>query len=495
MAAQLPSALRGLIDRTASSSTDAAPHRKVWVGRAQQEERYASNKITTTKYNPITFLPLNLWEQFHRVAYLYFLLITVLNQVPALEAVDRTASLIPLLFVLTASALKDAYTDWRRHVQDRQLNATLVSVWDATARQFVPRPSHKLRVGDRVRLYAEEALPADVLATSSSGDGGVAWVDTCSLDGETNLKPVYAVGAVGAALRKAASAGGGGAAGDAYIECEPPSVSMSAFHGAFYAGSAAPAVPLGSSNLLLRSTVLRNTELLEGVVLYTGPDTKVMLNGRKAPYKRSRLVRRRPCRGALDASARQIDPLCPASAQSDAQTQLQCSTSPHPATHAPAPHAPPGTQQEASMNREVAALGATLLLMCAAGAAGYAAHLRTKSSYFVADSQQDMDPAAAGAIRFFSLLLPFQIMVPLCAVPRRRPCHAPLGPQTRSACVLCVLCVPLIRVLQSTGAWSACHSRAHALTRPRAHAPTRRLLRGTGRSTCRSSSCGWSRRT
>lgn len=291
----LLSALRGLSGQARGSSSDE-PHRKIWLGRTEQEVRYASNKISTTKYNPITFLPLNLWEQFHRVAYLYFLLITVLNQVPALEAVDRTASLIPLLFVLTASALKDAWTDWRRHVQDRQLNATLVSVWDAATRSFVPRQSHRLRVGDRVRLYAEEALPADILATSSSGEGGVAWVDTCSLDGETNLKPVYAVGAVGAALKKAAAEGPGGAGttgGGAYIECEPPSVSMSAFHGAFYAGAGASAVPLGTSNLLLRSCVLRNTELLEGVVLYTGPDTKVMLNGRKAPYKRSRLVRRR----------------------------------------------------------------------------------------------------------------------------------------------------------------------------------------------------------
>ena len=86
------------------------------------------------------------------------------------------------------------------------------------------------------------------------------------------------------------------------------------------------------------------------------------------------------------------------------------------------------------MNREVVALGATLVVMCAAGAAGYAAYLRTKSRYFVADSQQDMDPAAAGAIRFFSLLLPFQIMVPLYAAAAPDPVDRRSDPPACSAC-------------------------------------------------------------
>lgn len=33
-----------------------------------------SNRVVTSKYNPITFLPIFLFEMFSRVAYLYFLL-------------------------------------------------------------------------------------------------------------------------------------------------------------------------------------------------------------------------------------------------------------------------------------------------------------------------------------------------------------------------------------------------------------------------------------
>ena len=42
---------------------------------------FCGNTIHTNKYTPLSFLPVNLFEQFHRVAYLYFLLILILNQV------------------------------------------------------------------------------------------------------------------------------------------------------------------------------------------------------------------------------------------------------------------------------------------------------------------------------------------------------------------------------------------------------------------------------
>jgi phospholipid-translocating ATPase len=40
---------------------------------------YARNKIRTAKYTPLSFIPKNLWLQFHSVANIYFLLITILQ--------------------------------------------------------------------------------------------------------------------------------------------------------------------------------------------------------------------------------------------------------------------------------------------------------------------------------------------------------------------------------------------------------------------------------
>ena len=41
--------------------------------------RYARNKIRTARYTPLSFIPKNLWFQFHNVANIYFLFIIILG--------------------------------------------------------------------------------------------------------------------------------------------------------------------------------------------------------------------------------------------------------------------------------------------------------------------------------------------------------------------------------------------------------------------------------
>ena len=89
-----------------------------------------SNSIRTTKYTILTFLPKNLFEQFHRFANWYFLFIIILNFVPQIQAFGREVSMIPLLFVLSVTAIKDAFEDLRRFRSDREVNNRAVQVYD-----------------------------------------------------------------------------------------------------------------------------------------------------------------------------------------------------------------------------------------------------------------------------------------------------------------------------------------------------------------------------
>lgn len=87
------------------------------------------NKIRTTKYTLLSFLPKNLFEQFHRIANVYFIFIVLLNWVPAISAFGKEIAMLPVLFVLGVTAVKDLFEDRRRHNSDKRINNSFCRVY------------------------------------------------------------------------------------------------------------------------------------------------------------------------------------------------------------------------------------------------------------------------------------------------------------------------------------------------------------------------------
>lgn len=50
-----------------------------------------------------------------------------------------------------------------------------------------------VRLGDFVEVLCDAQIPADILLLQSSDTGGVCYIETATLDGETNLKQRQAV--------------------------------------------------------------------------------------------------------------------------------------------------------------------------------------------------------------------------------------------------------------------------------------------------------------
>ena len=94
---------------------------------------FQDNNIKTSKYTLLTFLPLNLFEQFQRLANFYFLcllilqvriyylvfsMVTNLKNKHTFQLIDVISSLtpvttaVPLVGVLSLIAVKDAYDDF-----------------------------------------------------------------------------------------------------------------------------------------------------------------------------------------------------------------------------------------------------------------------------------------------------------------------------------------------------------------------------------------------
>lgn len=246
--------------------------------RTNDKFEFTGNEIRTSKYTIISFLPKNLFIQFHRVAYLYFLAIAVLNQLPPLAVFGRTVSLFPLLFVLSVTAVKDGYEDWRRHRSDRKENNREASVIQYG--NFRMKTWKKIQAGDVVKICANETIPCDMVLLGTSDPSGIAYIQTMNLDGESNLKTRYA-------RQETASVDFDSGNISGLIRCEQPNRNIYDFTANMeFKGHK---VPLSQSNIILRGCQLKNTEWAVGVVVYAGQETKAMMNSAESPSKRSKL--------------------------------------------------------------------------------------------------------------------------------------------------------------------------------------------------------------
>lgn len=89
------------------------------------KNEFPRNKIRTTKYTPLTFVPLNLYYQFHNIANIYFLFIVILSAFPIFGVEDPGLAAVPIIVIVIITAFKDAIEDYRRMALDSELNNTI----------------------------------------------------------------------------------------------------------------------------------------------------------------------------------------------------------------------------------------------------------------------------------------------------------------------------------------------------------------------------------
>ncbi|XP_042278201.1 phospholipid-transporting ATPase ID-like isoform X1 [Thunnus maccoyii] len=245
--------------------------------------KYATNAIKTSKYNFFTFLPLNLFEQFQRIANAYFLFLLVLQAIPQISSLSWFTTVVPLLLVLTVTAAKDATDDINRHRSDNQVNNRKVQV--LIDRKLRSEKWMEVQVGDIIKLENNQFVTADLLLLSSSEPLNLVYIETAELDGETNLKVRQALpvtGDLGDDIEKLADFNG-------EVRCEPPNNRLDRFTGTLtFAGQK---YSLDNEKILLRGCTLRNTEWCFGLVLFGGPETKLMQNCGKTTFKRTSVDR------------------------------------------------------------------------------------------------------------------------------------------------------------------------------------------------------------
>ncbi|GMF00947.1 unnamed protein product [[Candida] boidinii] len=151
-----------------------------------------------------------------------------------------------------------------------------------------------IHVGDVIKVQNNDSIPVDLLILSTSDEDGACYVATTNLDGETNLKVKQARKCSSSDVRKVSDL----TRCKFWLESEGPKSNLYSYEGnlKYYVngddrkGEIANE-PVTINNLLLRGCTLKNTKWVVGVVVFTGDDTKIMLNAGKTPTKKSRIAK------------------------------------------------------------------------------------------------------------------------------------------------------------------------------------------------------------
>ncbi|ETP50274.1 hypothetical protein F442_04264 [Phytophthora nicotianae P10297] len=352
---------------------------------------FTGNVVVSAKYSAWNFAPRVLLAQLKRPSNVYFLFIAVLQTIREVSNTSGIPTiLLPLAVVFICSAIKEALEDRERHRADRVTNSrpvlTLTPLGSWEQRQW-----GDLRVGDIVKVMNDQTVPADLFLLSAeavehdddgprpqqlqvtnsqgstdlekgkdsaidrsellldiqgdqgpvspkqqSAESNLAYIETKSLDGETNLKirtaiPLVASLCRGSSTKSRTIEGGGYNELRGMMVCEQPNNRITSFDGTFSAilspaqaemlgvaandpnsaQLAAPVqtasllqtemtgdglvrvrVPVTAKQMMLRSCVLRNTRSVTGMVVFTGHETKVFCSNTEPVVKTSSVERR-----------------------------------------------------------------------------------------------------------------------------------------------------------------------------------------------------------
>lgn len=147
-----------------------------------------------------------------------------------------------------------------------------------------------VKVGDIVRIHNNDEIPADIILLSTSDSDGGCYVETKNLDGETNLKVRQAL-KCSYKIKTSRDI----ARTRFWIESEGPHANLYSYQGNLKwkdsTNNELRNEPVTINNMLLRGCTLRNTKWAMGIVVFTGDDTKIMLNAGVTPTKKSRISR------------------------------------------------------------------------------------------------------------------------------------------------------------------------------------------------------------
>jgi magnesium-transporting ATPase (P-type) len=208
-----------------------------------------------------------------RPANVYFLVICILQMWDKVTITSgRPTMALPFAFILMVQAIKDIIEDAAKHKADNLQNGRLVLVYDPDTHAWAQRKWYEVKVGEVLKILNKEFVPADVVVVGSSDqENNGVFINTKSLDGETDLKirevPNDLIEPFTDDLAFAKKIGG-------KITCQGPTKILTKFEGAYVPAPAQAGggkkMPLSLNNCIFRGCQIKQTEYCIGVSFFCG---------------------------------------------------------------------------------------------------------------------------------------------------------------------------------------------------------------------------------
>ncbi len=97
---------------------------------ANEPDCKSDNRIRNTKYTMWSFFPMILLQQFQSFSSVFFFIIMMLQLIPDFAIGSIIPSLLPWTFVLVISLVNEGLDDYRRYQRDIECNSRRVKVWE-----------------------------------------------------------------------------------------------------------------------------------------------------------------------------------------------------------------------------------------------------------------------------------------------------------------------------------------------------------------------------
>ena len=220
------------------------------------------------------------------VLYIIFLITSIISCIKQLSTKSIESALFPFITVIGIGLIMDLIEELKRYRNDLLTNKTKTKIYKN--QKFINIEWSEIKVGNLIKVKRNEIIPADLFVICSSNKDNSFFLQTSNLDGESNLKQREVLKSTQKLfykmknkeenyLEKMLKGFEENGEENCYIEVEQPNKNIYKINGNFIFNKNNKNY-FDVKNTAIRGSILKNTNYIYGIVIYTGNDTKIMKN-------------------------------------------------------------------------------------------------------------------------------------------------------------------------------------------------------------------------